>query len=62
MDSRLTLRTGFMSPIVGNQRVQVFDDGGQHLANWSGFGIPFGLIVIGDELLASEGTNTTLST
>lgn len=39
----------------GNQRVQVFDDGGQHLANWSGFGNPFGLIVIGDELLASEG-------
>jgi sugar lactone lactonase YvrE len=39
----------------GNQRVQVFDANGQHLANWSGFGNPFGLIVIGDELLASEG-------
>ncbi len=39
----------------GNQRVQIFDAGGQHLANWSGFGNPFGLIVIGDELLASEG-------
>lgn len=39
----------------GNQRVQVFDHGGQHLADWTGFGNPFGLIVIGDELLASEG-------
>ncbi len=39
----------------GNQRVQVFDATGQHLADWSGFGNPFGLIVIGDELLASEG-------
>lgn len=39
----------------GNKRVQVFDNTGKHLANWSGFGNPFGLIVIGDELLASEG-------
>lgn len=39
----------------GNKRVQVFDVTGKHLANWSGFGNPFGLIVVGDELLASEG-------
>jgi DNA-binding beta-propeller fold protein YncE len=39
----------------GNKRVQVFDREGKHLANWSGFGNPFGLIVIGEELLASEG-------
>lgn len=39
----------------GNQRVQLFETNGQHLADWSGFGNPFGLIVIGDELLASEG-------
>jgi DNA-binding beta-propeller fold protein YncE len=39
----------------GNKRVQVFDSTGIHLASWSGFGNPFGLIVIGDELLASEG-------
>jgi len=39
----------------GNKRVQVFDSDGKHLANWSGFGNPFGLIVVGDELLASEG-------
>src|SRR5262245_50787374 len=39
----------------GNQRVQVFDSNGKHLANWGGFGNPFGLLVVGDELLASEG-------
>jgi DNA-binding beta-propeller fold protein YncE len=39
----------------GNKRVQIFDSAGKHLADWSGFGNPFGLIVIGDELLASEG-------
>ena len=39
----------------GNKRVQVFDKDGKHLADWSGFGNPFGLIVIGDELLATEG-------
>jgi DNA-binding beta-propeller fold protein YncE len=39
----------------GNKRVQVFDSSGQHLASWGGFGNPFGLLVIGNELLASEG-------
>jgi len=39
----------------GNKRVQIFDAEGRHLADWSGFGNPFGLIVIGDELLATEG-------
>jgi DNA-binding beta-propeller fold protein YncE len=39
----------------GNKRVQVFDSAGKHLADWGGFGNPFGLIVIGDELVASEG-------
>jgi sugar lactone lactonase YvrE len=39
----------------GNKRVQIFDSEGKHLADWSGFGNPFGLIVIGGELLASEG-------
>lgn len=39
----------------GNKRVQVFDSSGAHLADWSGFGNPFGLIVVGDELIASEG-------
>ncbi len=39
----------------GNERIQIFDTSGQHLATWSGFGNPFGLLVLGDELLASEG-------
>ena len=39
----------------GNKRVQIFDSAGKHLADWSGFGNPFGLLVVGDELLASEG-------
>jgi len=39
----------------GNKRVQVFDSAGKHIADWSGFGNPFGLLVVGDELLASEG-------
>ena len=39
----------------GNKRVQVFDSHGKHLADWSGFGNPFGLLVVGDELLISEG-------
>jgi DNA-binding beta-propeller fold protein YncE len=39
----------------GNQRVQVFDSQGKHLADWGGFGNPFGLLIVGDELLASEG-------
>jgi DNA-binding beta-propeller fold protein YncE len=39
----------------GNKRVQVFDSDGKHLADWGGFGNPFGILVVGDELLASEG-------
>jgi DNA-binding beta-propeller fold protein YncE len=39
----------------GNKRIQVFDTTGKHLATWDGFGNPFGLVVVGNELLASEG-------
>jgi DNA-binding beta-propeller fold protein YncE len=39
----------------GNKRVQIFDSAGKHLADWSGFGNPFGLLVVGDELIATEG-------
>jgi hypothetical protein len=39
----------------GNKRIQLFDTQGKHLATWDGFGNPFGLVVVGDELLASEG-------
>jgi sugar lactone lactonase YvrE len=39
----------------GNKRIQVFDHQGKHLATWDGFGNPFGLVVVGNELVASEG-------
>jgi len=39
----------------GNKRIQVFDTTGKHLMTWEGFGNPFGLVVVGNELLASEG-------
>lgn len=39
----------------GNNRVQVFDPEGKLLSVWTGFGNPFGLIVIGNELLVSDG-------
>lgn len=39
----------------GNKRVQVFDSTGKHLADWGGFGDPFGLLIVGEELIASEG-------
>lgn len=39
----------------GNKRVQIFDSAGKHLANWGGFGNPFGLLVVGEELLVTEG-------
>ena len=39
----------------GNKRIQLFGTDGKHLATWDGFGNPFGLVVVGDELLASEG-------
>jgi DNA-binding beta-propeller fold protein YncE len=39
----------------GNKRVQVFNAAGKHLATWEGFGNPFGLLVVGNELLSAEG-------
>lgn len=39
----------------GNKRIQLFDSTGKHLATWDGFGNPFGMVIVGDELLASEG-------
>jgi DNA-binding beta-propeller fold protein YncE len=39
----------------GNKRIQVFDTDGKYLTEWTGFGNPFGLLVVGHELLASEG-------
>lgn len=39
----------------GNRRVQVFAADGKFIAEWGGFGNPFGLLVVGKELVASEG-------
>ena len=39
----------------GNKRIQLFDTQGKHIANWDGFGNPFGMVIVGEELLASEG-------
>ena len=39
----------------GNNRVQVFDTDGKHLASFTDVGNPFGVMVMGQELLSSEG-------
>jgi streptogramin lyase len=39
----------------GNDRVQVFQPDGKLVAIWSGFGNPFGLLVVGKELLVTDG-------
>ena len=39
----------------GNNRVQVFDSSGVVIAEWGGFGNPFGMLVLGKQLLVSEG-------
>jgi len=39
----------------GNNRVQVFDATGKFLSIWSGFGNPFGMLIVGKQLLVSEG-------
>ncbi len=45
----------------GNNRVQVFSKDGEFLAAWSGFGNPFGVLVVGDELIVSDGDAHTIS-
>ena len=35
--------------------MQVFDPSGTFLAEWGGFGNPFGMLVLGKQLLVSEG-------
>lgn len=39
----------------GNKRVQIFAADGKYLDSWTFGGNPFGLIVVGNELIASEG-------
>ncbi len=45
----------------GNHRVQVFSKDGEFLAAWTGFGNPFGVQVVGDELIVSDGDAHTIS-
>jgi DNA-binding beta-propeller fold protein YncE len=45
----------------GNNRIQVFSPEGKFLAAWTGFGNPFGALVVGDELLVSDGDANTIS-
>ena len=45
----------------GNDRVQVFSKDGEFLAAWTGFGNPFGVLVVGDELIVSDGDAHTIS-
>ena len=45
----------------GNDRIQVFSPEGKFLAAWGGFGNPFGALVVGDELLVSDGDAHTIS-
>ena len=45
----------------GNNRVQVFSPAGKFLAAWTGFGNPFGVLVVGKELLVGDGDAHTIS-
>lgn len=45
----------------GNKRIQVFSPGGEFIAEWTGFGQPFGALVVGQELLVSDGDAHTIS-
>lgn len=45
----------------GNKRIQVFGPTGEFIAQWTGFGQPFGVLVVRDELLVSDGDANTIS-
>jgi sugar lactone lactonase YvrE len=45
----------------GNKRIQVFAPAGTFIAQWTGFGQPFGVLVVGGELLISDGDANTIS-
>lgn len=45
----------------GNRRIQVFEKDGKFVAEWTGFGQPFGALVVGNELLVSDGDAHTIS-
>ncbi len=39
----------------GNKRLQVFANDGKFIAEWTGFGNPFGLAIVGKQMLSTEG-------
>lgn len=45
----------------GNNRVQVFSKDGMFVAAWTGFGNPFGVQVVGEELIVTDGDAHTIS-
>ena len=45
----------------GNNRIQVFSKEGKFLDAWTGFGNPFGALVVDDELIVSDGDVHTIS-
>ncbi len=45
----------------GNHRVQVFSRDGDFLAAWKGFGNPVGVLVVGNELIVTDGDAHTIS-
>src|SRR5579864_2223999 len=45
----------------GNDRVQVFQPDGKLVAIWTGFGNPFGLLMVGRELLVTDGDANTIT-
>lgn len=45
----------------GNKRIQVFAPDGKFVAEWMGFGNPFGALVVENELLVSDGDANTIS-
>ena len=42
----------------GNSRIQIFDQGGQHLATWTQFGRPSGLFIDADDMLYSADSES----
>ena len=44
----------------GNNRIQIFESNGKLADVWSGFGNPFGVQVVGEHLLVSEGDDNKM--
>jgi len=46
----------------GNQRIQIFDQGGTHLATWTQFGSPSGLYIDGNDVLYAADSDSNATT